>query len=134
MKHRTTPENITVLWEKDVFVFGSNLLGIHGKYAAKTAMKWGARWGKAAGLSGQTYAIPTVKTLRPFVSMPVPHIKPYVDDFIECAKENPDSTFLVTPIGCGSAGHSAKEIAPLFSAAVELENVHLPESFWKVLS
>jgi hypothetical protein len=44
---RVTPDNITELGENEVFVFGSNLLGIHGAGAARTAYeKFGAKWGR----------------------------------------------------------------------------------------
>ena len=57
--HRITSENITKLEKDEVFVFGSNLSGIHGGGAAKLALKWGAEWGNPKGLQGNTYAIPT---------------------------------------------------------------------------
>lgn len=43
MKNRTTPENITKILPNEVFVFGSNLSGRHGKGAAKTALGWGSQ-------------------------------------------------------------------------------------------
>lgn len=60
-------------------------------------------------------------------------IRPYVDQFIEYARQNPSEIFLVTRIGCGIAGFTDKEIAPLFKAALGLENVALPKSFLDVL-
>ena len=126
---RTTPENIKKLEQGFIFVFGSNLSGRHGKGAAKTALGWGAKWGQAAGLQGRTYGIPTKdasirRTLR------IDEIKPFVDDFINFAKDNPQLTFLVTEIGCGLAGYKTKDIAPLFLSALHISNIHLPEKFW----
>jgi hypothetical protein len=60
-------------------------------------------------------------------------IQPYVDDFLAYAKEHPDQTFLVTPIGCGIAGFTPDEIAPLFRDAINIDNIHLPKSFWDEL-
>ena len=60
-------------------------------------------------------------------------IKPYVDEFIEFAKQHPELKFLVTRIGCGIAGFHDEEIAPLFVAAVDVPNIYLPKSFWQVL-
>jgi hypothetical protein len=54
-----TPENIQSLKSNEIFVFGSNTLGRHGAGAAKQAMKFGAKYGQARGLQGQTYAIVT---------------------------------------------------------------------------
>jgi hypothetical protein len=126
---RTTPENIKKLEQGFIFVFGSNLSGRHGKGAAKTALGWGAKWGQAAGLQGRTYGIPTKdasirRTLR------IDEIKPFVDDFIDFAKDNPQLTFLVTEIGCGLAGYKTKDIAPLFLSTLHISNIHLPEKFW----
>ena len=133
MQNRITPENITGIKENEVFVFGSNLSGRHGKGAAKTALVWGAKWGRPSGLQGKTYGIPTKdasikRTLR------IDEIKPFVDDFIEWAKHHSGNTFLVTEIGCGLAGYSPKDIAPLFKDAVSIENIWLPAKFWHKLN
>ena len=120
---RTTPEFITSLEPNEIFVFGSNLAGKHGGGAARIALeKFGAIWGKGVGLQGQCYAIPTMQG-------GVETIRPYVDEFIEFAKQHSELTFLVTRIGCGIAGFTDEEIAPLFKKAHELENVVLPEGW-----
>ena len=122
-----TPEFITQLKADEIFVFGSNLAGMHGGGAAYVAFKkFGAIMGCGVGLQGQSYAIPTMQG-------GVETIKPYVDDFIAFAKEHPELFFYVTRIGCGIAGFRDKEIAPLFAKAIGLENVCLPEPFVKVL-
>lgn len=130
--HRISAEAIMTLLPGQIFVFGSNLIGKHGKGAAKQALTWGAKWGQATGLQGRTYGIPTKgKTMDKILS--VSEIKFYVDTFIEFAKENPNLTFLVTEIGCGLSKFKPKDIAPLFEGAIELENVHLPTRFWHKL-
>ncbi len=126
---RTTPENINKLEENQIFVFGSNLSGRHGKGAAKTALKWGAKWGQAKGLQGKTYGIPT-KDASIRRTLTIEEIKPFVDEFIEFAKANEKLIFLVTEIGCGLAGLTPKEVAPLFKEAVNVSNIHLPSRFW----
>lgn len=126
--------HISELKPNEVFVFGSNELGVHGKGAAKTATRWGAKYLQASGLMGQTYGIPTVEKLRPYTVLPVSKIKVYVDEFILFATENEDKFFLVTEIGCGLAGHSIYDIAPLFKKAVNLDNISLPQRFWDVLA
>lgn len=123
-----TPDHITSLAPGEVFVFGSNLAGMHGGGAARVAMqRFGAVWGQGVGLQGQSYAIPTMQG-------GVETIKPYVDDFIAFAREHRDLRFYVTRIGCGIAGFQDREIAPLFAKALEVENIVLPESFVAVLS
>lgn len=122
-----TPEHITHLDQDDIFVFGSNLQGIHAGGAARVAYeKFGAEWGNGVGLQGQSYAIPTMQG-------GVETIKPYVDQFIEVARECDQNTFYVTRIGCGIAGFTDEEIAPLFKDAMSLYNVRLPESFVKII-
>jgi hypothetical protein len=123
-----TPEMIRELADNEVFVFGSNLGGLHGGGAARAAMqRFGAVWGQGVGLQGQSYAIPTMQG-------GVETIKPYVDEFIEFARTKPELFFYVTRIGCGIAGFRDEEIAPLFAGALALENVALPKSFHDLLT
>lgn len=123
-----TPEWINQLSENEVFVFGSNLGGFHAGGAARVALgKFGAVWGQGVGLQGQSYAIPTMHG-------GVDVIKPYVDEFIAFAREHRDLKFLVTPIGCGIAGFTIEQIAPLFADAIDDENIILPEDFVRVIN
>ena len=123
---------VNKLEENEIFVFGSNEAGRHGKGAALLAMKWGAIKGIGSGIQGQTYGIPTknnkIKTLS------VNKIKKYVDNFIEYAKQNKNFKFYVTEIGCGLAGYQPKDIVPLFKRAINLDNIYLPQKFWHVLN
>lgn len=125
---KISPPNIIELLSNEIFVFGSNLSGIHGGGAARAAMKWDAQWGNGIGIQGKTYAVPT-KSEGIARTLTVEEIRPYVDDFIAFATEHPELDFLVTEIGCGLAGHVVGDIAPLFSKSTELENVFLPERF-----
>jgi len=122
-----TPDRITELKPNEVFVFGSNLEGMHGGGAAYIAMeKFGAIWGQGVGMQGQCYAIPTMQG-------GVDTIKPYVDEFITFAKAHPELKFYVTRIGCGIAGFTDEEIAPLFKDALNVDNIVLPKSFVKII-
>ena len=122
-KKRTTPHLITSLQPNEIFVFGSNLRGMHAGGAAYIAYrKFGAVMGQGVGLQGQSYAIPTMQG-------GVETIRPYVEEFIEFAKEHKDLTFLVTRIGCGIAGFTDEEIAPLFQSAHQVENIVLPPNW-----
>jgi|SRR5690554_370969 len=132
MKNRSTSDNITRVSRNQVFVFGSNESGFHGAGAARMAMNFGAKIGQAEGLQGLTYAIPT-KDKSIELQLTLEEISRYVDRFIEFSKQNPELTFLVTEIGCGLAGYTPEQVAPLFTKAVNVENIHLPHRFWEQL-
>ncbi len=125
-----TPGLIRELEENQIFCFGSNEHGKHGKGAAKQAMKWGAKYGVGEGLMGRTYGLPT-KDSR-MRTLPLRSIRKYIKTYLEFAESRKDLTFLTTPIGCGLAGYSAKDIAPLFFEFDIPDNVHLPEEFWEL--
>lgn len=121
------PDKIMGLGYDEIFVFGSNLKGMHGGGAARVALKnFGAIMGQGVGLQGHSYAIPTMQG-------GVDTIRPYVHDFIEFAQKRRDLVFYVTRIGCGIAGFKDEEIAPFFTEAKLLENVILPKSFCEIM-
>ena len=124
---RVTPYNVNSLKEGEIFVFGSNLQGIHGKGAALTARKFGAKIGVGEGLQGQTYALPTKRT--PYEPLTIVEVMMNIGEFIEVAIANPHLTFLVTKIGCGNAGFTEEEIKPLFETAHQYKNIILPEKW-----
>lgn len=126
-KKRVSPQWITTLADDEVFVFGSNLEGLHGGGAALLAYeRFGAIWGQGTGLQGKSYGIPTMHG-------GIDVIAPYVDDFIAFAREHRELKFLVTEIGCGIAGFTVEEMAPLFKGAMDEENIYLPQRFIKIL-
>lgn len=125
--------------ETPIFVFGSNLAGRHGAGAALWAkLNRGAIYGQGVGLQGDAWAIP-VKDGRggadlkdPRQTLPLSEIAGYVAAFLAQAQLlYPDRTFQVTPIGCGLAGYTPAQIAPLFRNAPP--NVILPPAFVDVL-
>lgn len=123
---RVASDRIATLGKNEIFVFGSNIQGAHGGGAAWYAHKqFGAEWGVGEGLTGRTYALPTMEGKA--------SLKKAVDHFIACAKEHPELIFLVTAVGCGIAGYRPDEVAPLFKEATSLENVFLPEVFYSSL-
>lgn len=110
----------------EIFVFGSNEAGIHGAGAAKFAVKHhGAKYGQGVGLQGNSYAIPTKD--HNIQTLPLDRIKEYVDKFISFAGICPNMVFRVTAIGCGLAGYTPEQIAPMFAHAPV--NCILPFSF-----
>lgn len=120
-------DRIDSLEADEVFVFGSNLAGRHLGGAARIAnLRFGAEFGVGVGMTGQSYAIPTMQG-------GVETIRPYVDEFIRFAKSHQGLKFLVTRIGCGIAGFRDEEIAPLFKEAASAGNIYLPKEFRNVI-
>lgn len=114
-----------------VFVFGSNLSGIHGGGAARAAHDhYGAMWGVAEGLTGDSYALPTVQK-NIAGPLTLDEIEGYVRNFLSFAHANPTVEFFVTRVGCGLAGHKDQDIAPMFADAPD--NCVLPEPWREIL-
>lgn len=125
---KCSPDQIITLKPNEVFVFGSNLCGRHGAGAAYLAKKrFGAVSGIPRGIQGQSYAIPTKD--RRLVRRPLEDINWEIVEFLACAAYHPNYIFLVTEIGCGLAGYTPKDIAPLFFKQPISENVLLPRRF-----
>lgn len=121
--HRVTPEIITHLQPGQVFVFGSDGQGNHGGGAAMAAVNnFGAVRGQSEGMQGDSYAIDSMDGLEVLAEQ--------ARRFVAYAKEHPERTFLVTRIGCGAAGHTPGQVAPLFLSAIDVENIWLPKDFW----
>ena len=109
-----------------IFVFGSNLAGRHGKGAALHArLNHGAEYGRACGRTGNAYALPTKD--RYIRTLPLESIQHYVNLFLSYAREHQELTFEVTRVGCGLAGYSDSDIAPMFKNAPD--NCELPEGW-----
>lgn len=118
----------------EIFVFGSNLLGIHGKGAALYAKQnYGAVQGCGLGRTGNSYAIATKKrpTMHPQDVMPLGAIEFQVRCFLLYAEENMQHTYLVTRVGCGLAGYKDEQIAPMFRAAPKC--CKLPDEWSQIL-
>lgn len=123
---RIIPSVIYSLAQNEIFVFGSNAMGMHHLGAARVAYnEFGSEWGNGEGLQGKSYSIPTMEG--------VVSTRLAVKRFTQYAREHPELKFLVTPVGCGIAGYTTEVMAPMFKDATLLENVFLPISFWKVL-
>lgn len=131
---RHTPLNITELLPNQIFVFGSNSEGHHGKGAALIArQRFGAIYGQSSGLQGQSYAIITKKDWRVNKSSSLTDIMNEIIVFVEFAYNNPNLEFLVTKIGCSLAGYTIEEIKWLFESYHLIKNIPnnviLPKEF-----
>ncbi|MBR5203676.1 MAG: hypothetical protein IKW32_00435 [Bacteroidaceae bacterium] len=125
---RVTPASVDKLKKNEIFVFGSNVNGLHNGGAAKyAATHFGAIIGQAEGLQGQSYAIPTDGVTEE-------ELYQAICRFCDFAKSHPELTFYVIAIGCGHAGYTPYIVAPMFRNAIKLKNVKLPMEFWDFLS
>lgn len=123
--HRVTPQRIRELQPGQVLVFGSNAQGAHNGGMAREALRYGAVMGQAEGLQGNTYAIVSMEGLA--------ELREQAERMVRFARQHPELTFLVPAIGCGTAGYTPQQVAPLFAKAVDVENVWLPQLFWDEL-
>lgn len=130
--NRIALDPILELNSNEIFVFGSNLRGDHGGGAARYAKdNFGAKQGDAVGRTGKCWAIPTLGIHHEKLSLG--YIEKHVTDLLIYAVLKPEMDIMVSAIGCGIAGFTPEEIAPMFRDAVKLPNVKLPLIFWKVL-
>ena len=112
--------------KQEIFVFGSNLAGRHGKGSALEAVKnHGAIYGKSYGPQGKSFAIPTKDAKLKTLSLE--SINDFVKGFINYATQHPELTFNIVAIGCGLAGYKPEQIAPMFKNVPF--NCNLPPEF-----
>jgi hypothetical protein len=107
-------------WD-EIFVFGSNKAGRHGKGAARLAMRWGAVYGKAEGIMGRTYAIP-IKDEN-LQTLSYDEILQSLRLLAKVANSMQDRTFLLTAIGTGLAGLSEKRMQKIVEGTMLPRNV-----------
>lgn len=107
-------DRLFVKQHNGIFVFGSNELGVHKRGSALEALEhYGAVLGVGWGLRENSFAFPTKES--PWKSLPIKRIKQYAEDFKLLARSvNKNNTFIVTRVGCGLAGYTDEDIAPLF--------------------
>jgi hypothetical protein len=111
-----------------IFVFGSNLDGVHGAGAAKYARLYrGAQMGVGEGMTGDSYALPTVG--HNLARMSLAEIEPNVVRFLDFARQEHDRIFALTPVGCGLAGHAKPDIWAMLSRHGLPRNVYLTSTW-----
>jgi len=120
---RLAPDNIVSLGKDEIFVFGSNVEGMHNGGAAYYALQhFDAKYGQAEGIQGQSYAIPTDGNS-------FEDLAKAVERFTEYVAFHPQNRFMLTAVGTGNAGYEVRQIAPLFRQAYAFGNVYVPRSF-----
>lgn len=115
---------VEFLLQNEIFVFGSNTEGRHGAGAAKTAMNWGAEYGKNSGRQGQTYAIITKDLRTGFIGWDF--IKIQLEVLMKYAQVNDDLIFLLTPIGTGLAGQTIEDLE------YNIKDLYFPDNIIKL--
>lgn len=122
------PNQINKLENNQIFVFGANTEGRHGKGSALDARKFGAVYGQSSGLQGNSYGIITKDLNKGLRSIPLSEIKLQIDELCEVARSTKNKDYLLTPIGIGNAGYSVSEIADLIPTDIP-SNIWLPQCF-----
>lgn len=131
-QEKYTPEFITSLKSNEIFVFGSNTEGRHGKGAALIAKnKFGAIYGQSHGRQGKSYAICTKALNKGLRSVPLKEIWLQLVELYKYAYNHPELVFYVSKIGCSLGGYKVSEIAGLFIQLNHVKplNIILPKEF-----
>lgn len=129
---------ITELLPNEVFVFGSNTQGRHGKGSALIAkQKFGAIYGQAKGLQGQSYAIVTKDlTARVHPSISVTYILTQIKELYLLASQTPDKLYYIAynASGINLNGYSNLAMAHLFGMHnIIPDNIVFEEEFSKLV-
>ena len=130
---------ITSLKPNQIFVFGSNTQGRHGAGAAKTARdKFGAKYGQAEGIQGQSYAIITKDLTiddKKNPSRTKEQIIEQIHGLYEYAKQHSDKEFLVaySKDGKNLNYYSSKEMAKMFASKDIPSNIIFEEGFYQLV-
>ena len=130
MKNIIFHQDGTLPLNGEIFVFGSNIAGRHGKGAALEARKnYGAVYGSGFGLYGNSYGICTKdENLKP---LNINRIKVEIENFCLFTREHIFYRFFVTAVGCGYAGYTDEQIAPMFEGAI---NCSFPQSWERFIT
>lgn len=132
---RVTPEKLTDIGREDNILIGTNEAGIHGAGIARYAYDhWGASLGQGFGPMGNCFGLPTKDW--EIQSLPLDVINNYVERYIDWTQllRNYKWKNYVTQVGCGLAGFTPEEIAPMFAKCIKYNNIWLPQSFIDVIN
>jgi hypothetical protein len=132
---RITPDEILSLKDNEIYVFPTTLCGKHSNiYSVLAQLRFGARYGKAFGIQGKTFAIPTIdKDMKE--RLPISRIKHFIDKFYDEAEAHHRIIYYVVGFGNGGIGSwPVRAIAPLFESLSKLDNVYLPIAIWRELA
>lgn len=128
---------LTKLPSNGIFVFGSNTQGRHGMGAALTArILFGAKYGQAKGLQGNSYAIITkdlTKTIHPSINKD--DILKQINALYNYADDNLHLNFYIAYSGKGLNlnSYTPKEMADMFNYFNIPVNIVFEEEFAKLL-
>lgn len=124
---------ITHLKDNEIFVFGSNTQGRHGKGSALFAKNnCGAIYGQAGGLQGKSFAIVTKDISKyPYKQISKESIINQISKLYIYANLNPDKDFIIAYHGEGVNlnGYTPKEMALMFKSYPIPKNLVFEEKF-----
>lgn len=126
------------LTENEIYVFGSNTQGRHGRGSALTAReKYGAIYGQPEGLQGKSYAIVTKDlTKKKHPSRSQKEIIEQIEKLYSFAIKNKKLNFYVvyTSDAENLNGYSPKEMAKMFNCVDEIpKNIIFEYNFYLLI-
>lgn len=134
---KTYTGEINNLNENQIFVFGSNTEGRHGKGSAlKAKINFGAIYGKSEGIQGQSFAIITKDlTKRVHPSRTKEQIIEQIHKLYEYARLNPDKEFIIPYTGqdVNLNAYSSIDMAKMFSNENIPFNIIFEKSFYELI-
>ena len=128
---------IHYLNDSQIFVFGSNTQGRHGKGAALTArLRFGAIYGKPEGIQGKSFAIITKDlTKKTHPSRTKLQVISQINKLYEYATLHPDKEFIVA-YKCGDHNlnaYSSEDMAKMFASRDIPSNIVFDRLFYELV-
>lgn len=124
---------ILELKNNEIFVFGSNTQGRHGKGSALFAKnKCGAIYGQAGGPQGQSYGIVTKDISKyPYKQISKESIINQISKLYIYANLNPEKDFIIAYKGYGNNlnGYTPEEMSLMFKSYPIPNNIVFEETF-----
>ena len=120
-----------------IFVFGSNTQGRHGKGAALTArLRFGAIYGNPEGIQGKSFAIITKDlTKKTHPSRSIAQIISQINKLYEYATLHPDKEFIIA-YKCGNNNlnaYSSHDMAKMFASRDIPSNIVFDKFFYELV-
>ena len=136
-KRKTYSGFVTYLHDNQIFVFGSNTQGRHGKGAALTArLRFGAIYGNPEGIQGKSFAIITKDlTKKTHPSRTTAQVISQIEKLYKYATLHPEKEFIIA-YKCGDCNlnaYSSEDMAKMFASRDIPENIVFDRQFYELV-